>query len=70
MRTERKELPKFAPITIILETEEEALIMRAALNASVFSLKESGGRWLWHISDIDKVQRPMWQSYNEVFNPG
>ena len=59
---------KFAPITIILETEEEAELMWHKLNLSHDILKFQTERWDYKLPNNSRsISQEMWEVFNVAF---
>ena len=56
---------KFEPITIILETEEEALTLWHNLNISVTRYKAGNAREKDYICKVSK----MWRALDDIYRP-
>ena len=70
MKVERKQEKKFEPITITIETEEEAICMWHRLNAGRISLGDYYRQFPnSHIVADSNMNYGMWESYNKTFRP-
>jgi len=67
------EEPKFEPVTIVLETEDEARTMWIALNQPSLTLSKHEGVnkiVARHVAqDHWKLSVDMWAAYNEAYRP-
>ncbi len=62
----------FDPITIVLETEDEAMLIWASLNASTRGILEEGGMQLTLpescMGGLDSVSDGMWVAFRQVYD--
>jgi len=68
MKVEQKDVKPFQPITITLETEEEAIVMWHRLNVGMRDYFDRKNEYAHHRRIENRVSTPMWELFNDTFD--